>query len=161
MDNSPLAPTPGRPPAITRHFCRRRGRHGRCSVSNRGENVANVIVADDESLLRWALVQRLVRDGHTVTEAVDGAATLQALETVGPPTVVVLDVKLPDMTGLAVLEEIRRRRPDAAVVMMTAYWASDALEHARRLGVRDLLAKPLDLDRVAAVVAAAKEIGPC
>ncbi len=161
MDNSPLAPTPGRPPAITRHFCRRRGRHGRCSVSNRGENVANVIVADDESLLRWALVQRLVRDGHTVTEAVDGAAALRALETVGPPTVVVLDVKLPDMTGLAVLEEIRRRRPDAAVVMMTAYWASDALEHARRLGVRDLLAKPLDLDRVAAVVAAAKEIGPC
>lgn len=121
--------------------------------------MANVIVVDDETLLRWALEQRLARDGHTVTEAADGAAALRALATVGPPTVVVLDVKLPDMTGLAVLEEIRRRRPDAAVVMMTAYWASDALEHARRLGVRDLLAKPLDLDHVAAVVAAAKEIG--
>lgn len=127
----------------------------------RARPVANVIVVDDETLLRWALAQRLARDGHTVTEAVDGAAALQALATVKPPTVVVLDVKLPDMTGLAVLEEIRRLRPDAAVVMMTAYWASDALEHARRLGVRDLLAKPLDLDRVAAVVAAAKEIGPC
>ena len=123
--------------------------------------MANVIVADDESLLRWALVQRLVRDGHTVTEAVDGAAALQALATVLPPTVIVLDMKLPDMTGLAVLEEIRRSRPDVAVVMMTAYWASEALEQARRLGVRDLLAKPLDLDRVAAVVAAAKEIGSC
>ncbi len=123
--------------------------------------MANVIVADDESLLRWALVQRLVRDGHTVTEAVDGAAALQALATVLPPTVIVLDMKLPDMTGLTVLEEIRRSRPDVAVVMMTAYWASEALEQARRLGVRDLLAKPLDLDRVAAVVAAAKEIGSC
>ena len=123
--------------------------------------MANVIVADDESLLRWALVQRLVRDGHTVTEAVDGAAALHALATVPPPTVIVLDMKLPDMTGLAVLEEIRRSRPDVAVVMMTAYWASEALEQARRLGVRDLLAKPLDLDRVAAVVAAAKEIGSC
>ena len=125
------------------------------------DHVANVIVADDEALLRWALVQRLVRDGHAVVEAVDGASALQLLATVPPPTVVVLDVKLPDMNGLVVLEEIRRRRPDAAVVMMTAYWASDALEHARRLGVRDLLAKPVDLDRVAAVVAAAKEIGPC
>ncbi len=123
--------------------------------------MANVIVADDESLLRWALVQRLVRDGHTVTEAVDGAAALHALATVPPPTVIVLDMKLPDMTGLTVLEEIRRSRPDVAVVMMTAYWASEALEQARRLGVRDLLAKPLDLDRVAAVVAAAKEIGSC
>ena len=123
--------------------------------------MANVIVADDEPLLRWALVQRLVLDGHAVTEAVDGAAALAALAAVEPPTVIVLDLKLPDMTGLAVLEEIRKRRPDVAVVMMTAYWASEALEQARRLGVRDLLAKPLDLDRVAAAVAAAKELGSC
>lgn len=123
--------------------------------------MANVIVADDENLLRWALVQRLVRDGHTVTEAPDGATAIRALATVLPPTVIVLDMKLPDMTGLAVLEEIHRSRPDVAVVMMTAYWASEALEHARRLGVRDLLAKPLDLDRVAAAVATAKEIGSC
>ena len=96
-----------------------------------------------------------------MTEAVDGAAALAPLAVVPPPTVVVLDVKLPDMSGLAVLEEIRRRRPDVAVVMMTAYWASEALEQARRLGVRDLLAKPLDLDLAAAVavVAAPKEIG--
>lgn len=125
------------------------------------EPVANVIVADDETLLRWALTQRLARDGHVVTEAKDGAAAIAALATVAAPTVVVLDVKLPDMTGLDVLEEVRRRRPDAAVVMMTAYWASDALEHARRLGVQHLFAKPLDLDRVAAAVAAAKETGSC
>lgn len=124
-------------------------------------DVANVIVADDEALLRWALAQRLTRDGHVVTEAADGAAALAALGVVQPPTVVVLDVKLPDMPGLVVLAEIRRRRPDAAVVMMTAYWASEALAEARRLGVRDLLAKPLDLDRVAAAVRAAKEIGSC
>lgn len=114
--------------------------------------VANVIVADDETLLRWALGQRLSRDGHVVTEAGDGAAALDLLAIVGPPTVVLLDVKLPDMSGLTVLAEIRRRRPDAAVVMMTAYWAAGALEEARQLGARALLAKPLDLDRVAAAV---------
>lgn len=123
--------------------------------------MANVIVADDEDLLRWALVQRLARDGHAVTEAGSGEAALAAIDTVRPPTVILLDVKLPDMPGLAVLREIRRRRPDVAVVMMTAYWASEALAEARRLGVRDLLAKPLDLDRVAAMVSAAKEIGTC
>lgn len=117
-----------------------------------GSAVANVIVADDETLLRWALSQRLSRDGHVVTEAMDGAAALDLLAVVSPPTVVVLDVKLPDMSGLAVLEEIGRRRPDAAVVMMTAYWAAGALEQARRLGARALLAKPVDLDQVAAAV---------
>lgn len=121
--------------------------------------MANVIVADDEALLRWALRQRLTQDGHAVTEAADGAAALAALDTVPAPTVVMLDVKLPDIPGLVVLEEIRRRRPDAVVVMMTAYWASEALAEARRLGVRDLLAKPLDLDRAAAVVMRAKEHG--
>lgn len=117
--------------------------------------MANVIVADDEMLLRWALNQRLSRDGHVVSEAVDGAATLDLLVVVGPPTVVVLDVNLPDMNGLQVLAEIRRRRPDVAVVMMTAYWATGALEQARQLGARAVLAKPLNLDRVAAAVAEA------
>lgn len=121
--------------------------------------MANVIVADDETLLRWALGQRLTRDGHAVIEAVDGAAALDLLAIVPPPTVVVLDVKLPDMSGLAVLGEIRRRRPDVAVVMMTAYWAQEALDEARRLGVRALLAKPLDLDRVAAAVGEAAAVG--
>jgi two-component system, NtrC family, response regulator AtoC len=124
-------------------------------------SMANVIVADDEDLLRWALVQRLTRDGHSVAEARDGASAIEAVAAAAPHAVVLLDVKLPDMTGLAVLKEIRRRRPDVIVVMMTAYWASDALAEARRLGVRDLLAKPLDLDRVAATVLAAKEIGAC
>jgi two-component system, NtrC family, response regulator AtoC len=124
-------------------------------------SMANVIVADDEDLLGWALVQRLTRDGHSVAEARDGASAIEAVAAAAPHAVVLLDVKLPDMTGLAVLKEIRRRRPDVIVVMMTAYWASDALAEARRLGVRDLLAKPLDLDRVAATVLAAKEIGAC
>ena len=91
-----------------------------------------------------------------MTETGDGATTLAALDTVEGPAVVVLDVKLPDMPGLAVLREIRKRRPDVSVVMMTAYWASEALAEARRLGVRDLFAKPVDLDRVAAAVSAAR-----
>ncbi len=118
--------------------------------------MANVIVVDDETLFRWALVQRLVRDGHSVTEAADGAAALRAAETVPAPAVMLLDLKLPDMSGLTVLRRLRQRHPAMAVVILTAYWAADALEDARRLGVRCLLAKPLDLDRVAAVVGAAK-----
>jgi DNA-binding NtrC family response regulator len=123
--------------------------------------VANVIVADDEPLLRWAIVQRLTRDGHHVVEAGDGGTALAALDDAAAPAVVVLDVKLPDMPGLAVLAEIRRRRPEVPVVMMTAYWAAEALAEARRLGARELFAKPLDLDRVAAAVSVARENGTC
>jgi DNA-binding NtrC family response regulator len=122
--------------------------------------MANVIVTDDETLLRWAIGQRLSRDGHAVSEAADGAETLNLLAVVPAPTVVLLDIKLPDMSGLAVLDEIRRRRPEVPVVMMTAYWASDAVEHARRLGACGLLAKPLDLDRVAALVAEVSRTAP-
>jgi len=124
-------------------------------------SMAHVIVADDEDLIRWAVVERLKRDGHLVGEAGSGAAAIDAVTAAAPHAVVLLDVRLPDMTGLTVLKAIRERRPDVAVVMMTAYWASEALAEARRLGVRDLLAKPLSLDRVAATVMAAKEIGTC
>lgn len=142
-----------RPPAAVKTAAFPPGGDGTAVANLRsGNTVANVIVADDETLLRWALGQRLSRDGHVVSEAVDGAAALDLLVVVGPPTVVLLDVNLPDMSGLAVLAEIRRRRPDAAVLMMTAYWAAGALEQARELGARALLAKPLNLDRVAAAV---------
>lgn len=121
--------------------------------------MANVIVADDEALLRWAVSERLAKEGHSITEADSGATALDALATVPPPTVMVLDVKLPDMSGLTVLSEIRTRRPDVAVVIMTAYLAGEALQEAERLGAHAILAKPVDLDRIAAAVAAASEFG--
>ncbi len=135
---------------------RARDRHAGCCGIESVEAVAHVIVADDESLFRWAVVQRLVREGHAVTEAEDGAAALWAAEAVPAPDVMLLDLKLPDMSGLRVLRVLRQRHPGMAVVIMTAYWAAEALEDARRLGVHHLLAKPLDLDRVAAVVATAR-----
>jgi two-component system nitrogen regulation response regulator GlnG len=120
--------------------------------------MAHILVCDDEPLLRWALAQRLEADGHRVTQAETGAAALAVLAT-SRLDLVLLDLKLPDISGLEVLGEVRRHMPRLPVLMMTAFWAGDALAQAQRLGVQSSLPKPLDLDRVAAAVHAALEDG--
>lgn len=111
-----------------------------------------VIVADDEALIRWALRERLAQDGFGVVEAADGQSALRSLDRASSPVVMLLDLKLPDTSGLAVLSEVRSRRPEVPVVIMTAYWASDAAAEAVRLGASSSLSKPLNLDRVATLV---------
>ena len=118
---------------------------------NRGD-VGTVLLVDDETLIRWALRERLEQDGYRVVEAASGKTALAVLSESEPPIVVLLDMKLPDMSGLDVFNAIRRDWPRAVVILMTAYWASDVLEEVQRAGVRHVLSKPLKLDRVAALV---------
>jgi DNA-binding NtrC family response regulator len=81
-----------------------------------------VLVVEDETLIRWSITETLAQEGHTVVEAGSAAAAVQALtETPGPIDVVLLDYRLPDSNDLGLLANIRRLRPDSAVVMMTAY----------------------------------------
>ena len=114
--------------------------------------MGTVLLVDDETLIRWALRERLEQDGYRVVEAASGKTALAVLSESEPPIVVLLDMKLPDMSGLDVFNAIRRDWPRAVVILMTAYWASDVLEEVQRAGVRHVLSKPLKLDRVAALV---------
>lgn len=112
-----------------------------------------VLVVDDEALLRWSIAELLRRCGHTVIEATsaDGARAAMS-DTSESIDVVLLDYRLPDSSDLKLLEEVRRRLPQSAVVLMTAYSTPEMIEGATDRGAYCVLGKPFDLHDLEALV---------
>jgi DNA-binding NtrC family response regulator len=111
------------------------------------------LIVDDEALIRWSLSEALTESGFLVRQAASGRearAALAACE--GEPLVVVLDLRLPDVADLSLLREIRTRRPDVPVIVMTAHGAPDALAQAHALGVVRVVGKPFDISHLTRVV---------
>ncbi len=108
---------------------------------------ARILVADDEDSLRWVLERGLRQAGYDVTAVKDGEAAVQAFDA-APFELAFLDVRMPGMDGLAVLERLRAIRPDACVVVMTAHGTMDTAIKAMQRGAYDYLTKPFDLDEV-------------
>lgn len=101
-----------------------------------------VLIVDDELFFLEAIDEILSEHGYETLRAEDGAA---ALERMHDPSVsvVVLDVRLPDMDGITVLERIRKERPEVPVIMLSASTDQEVVLEALRLGATDYLAKPL------------------
>jgi two-component system, NtrC family, nitrogen regulation response regulator NtrX len=109
--------------------------------------MARLLIVDDERSIRDALVQVFEYEGHEVRGAADGPEGLAAAAAVRPD-VVFLDVKMPGMDGLEVLERIRDTDPAALVVMISGHGTIDTAVEATRKGAYDFLEKPLDTDRL-------------
>lgn len=112
-------------------------------------------MVDDESSIRWLINKVLTVAGYEVVEAGDGAEALTLFDGPdGPPDLVVLDRMMPEMDGLAVLAEIRRRGRDTPVIMLTGL----ATESDRILGLDggadDYLVKPFSIGELEARVRA-------
>jgi two-component system nitrogen regulation response regulator GlnG len=115
-----------------------------------------ILVVDDEESVRWALTKALERAGHRVDLAADGPSGLAAAEH-AEVDLVLLDVRLPGRDGLAVLADLRRRRPDLPVIMITAYGTLQVAVEAMKQGAYDYIGKPFDVDEVLLVVQKALE----
>ncbi|TVP75274.1 MAG: sigma-54-dependent Fis family transcriptional regulator [Gemmatimonadales bacterium] len=109
--------------------------------------MAHLFIVDDEESIRSILRQLFEYEGHRVTEAGSGEAALKALESMRPDAVF-LDVKMPGMDGLQILDEIRERDSDLQVVMISGHGTIDTAVEATRRGAFDFLQKPLDTDRL-------------
>lgn len=106
-----------------------------------------VLVVDDERMNRWSLVQALRGWGYEVSEAGTVAEAISVYDS-EQPAAVLLDINLPDGSGLDILTEIKRRTPNAVVIMVTGRVLADEAITALRGGAYDFIGKPVDLDEL-------------
>lgn len=118
---------------------------------------AIIFVADDEQVIRTAIVKRLLRQGHFAVGYDSGEALLQGLEQ-KIPELVLLDLKMPGISGLDALKHVRQLAPSAIVIMLTAYGTVQHAVEAMKLGAYDFLIKTVDLEAVDAVITRAIEM---
>ena len=119
-----------------------------------------VLIVDDEALIRWSVAETLTELGMAVEQAVDAASALKAIETAEPHfDVIVLDLRLPDMDDLTLLATIRRRQPEVAVILITAFGTPEIVAAALDLGVVEVLSKPFELADLSRAVLAASGAG--
>jgi two-component system response regulator AtoC len=117
--------------------------------------MASILIIDDEIAIATAFAMFFRHDGaHVVHEAHTGGDGIEAFERL-KPDLVLLDVRLPDMTGFDVLSRIRNE--DAVVIMVTAYGDVAMAVEALHKGAENFLTKPVDLSHLAAAAARALE----
>jgi DNA-binding NtrC family response regulator len=106
-----------------------------------------ILVVDDEEIVRESLSGWLAQDGYHVETAEDGPSAIERLKK-QPWSVLLVDMKMPGMDGLQVLEQARQIQPDAVAVIMTAFATVDTAVSAMKLGAYDYLVKPFDPDEL-------------
>jgi DNA-binding NtrC family response regulator len=116
---------------------------------------ASILIVDDEQLVRWSLASRLTEAGYHTLEA-GTAAEAQALLHEGVD-LVLLDIGLPDASGLVVLKQIKESDPDVLVIMLTAHTGVQTAVEAMKGGAFHYVNKPFDLDEIVLLVEKALE----
>ncbi|MSN27374.1 MAG: response regulator [Geobacter sp.] len=113
--------------------------------------LTRILVADDEESMRWVLSKALKRKGFAVDLAQDGR---QALELVKDNCydLAILDIKMPGISGLDLLDKIRELKSDLLVVIMTAEASMKNAVEAMKRGAYDYITKPFDLDVIDAII---------
>jgi CheY-like chemotaxis protein len=114
-------------------------------MSNQSWN--KVLIVDDEPAIRWVLAEALRGWDYETVEAETGAATLAALIT-ERPAAALLDINLPDISGLDLLREIKRRSPQTAVIMITAETLYENAVAALRGDADNFIGKPINLEEL-------------
>ncbi len=104
-----------------------------------------VLIVEDEKLIQWSLRQKFEARGFQVTGVEDGESGLAELDR-NTFDLIMLDYKLPDITGLDVLRKLRAMDGDVVVIMMTAYSSIESAVDAIKLGAYDYVTKPFDMD---------------
>jgi DNA-binding NtrC family response regulator len=115
-----------------------------------------ILIADDEPSNRRILAQELTHKGFAVDTANGGKQALAKIEA-APPDLVILDYMMPDMSGLEVLQTLRRRGNDTPVILITAYGSVERAVEVMKAGAYDFITRPFDPDYVELVARKAIE----
>ena len=115
-----------------------------------------ILVVDDEAAVRTGIAEVLSRQNLAVTAAADAAQALEQLAR-QPFAIVLLDIKLPDLSGVEVLKYLRRDYPDTEVIMITGYPTIQGAVECIKLGALDYLVKPFRINELESVVQKARD----
>ena len=113
--------------------------------------MARILIVDDQDMMRDSLAQTLVREGHEVVASPDGAAAAARLGA-ARFDLLITDLRMPKMTGLELLAEAKRLRPEMPVVLMTAFATVSNAVEAMKLGAYDYIQKPFNADEIKLLV---------
>lgn len=116
-----------------------------------GELAKRILVVDDEENTRLGLSKLLSQEGFVVDLAANGTEALDLLRR-QRFNLVISDISMPDMNGIAFLREISRRFPSTNVIMITAYGGVETYLEAMNLGALEYLHKPVRLDELRSVM---------
>jgi two-component system, NtrC family, response regulator AtoC len=117
---------------------------------------ATVLVVDDEDLARGVVCETLIDAGYEAIEAGNLAQAHEAVDS-GTADIILLDIRLPDGSGLTLLDRLALENPRPPVILMTAFGEVELAVDAMKKGALDFLEKPLDLARLLTAVERASE----
>ncbi|HPB56676.1 MAG TPA: response regulator, partial [Candidatus Aminicenantes bacterium] len=119
--------------------------------------MGKILIVDDEKGIREIFSLLLEERGHTVREASSGEEALTIIPLFSPD-LLLLDMNLPGISGIDLLERVKREFPKTSVIIMTAFGSIRSAVEATRLGAYDYLEKPVDNDELLLLIARALEV---
>ncbi|HUI52075.1 MAG TPA: sigma-54 dependent transcriptional regulator [Terriglobales bacterium] len=117
-----------------------------------------ILIVDDDKLVRWTLTQKCTEFGYLSLEASSGEEALRILPT-EQVDAILLDVHLPDLSGIEILEKLKNANETRSVIMMTADPQLDDVKAALRLGAYDFISKPINFDELSVTLQNALDAG--
>lgn len=113
-------------------------------MTSSSKGIQRILVADDEPQILSLIKEALYQEGSFVTLCRDGMAALEALEK-STYTVIIIDIMMPRKTGVEVVQELRGRKDDTPVVLMSSFIGEDVYETCKGYGRLAFLPKPFTL----------------
>jgi len=114
--------------------------------------MARILIAEDEAALREFISRALTHFGHEVTVVEDGAEALLRLQSGESYDLLLTDIVMPVMDGIALALKVTKENPDLKILMMTGYAAERQRAHNLDMLIHDVIAKPFTLDEICAKV---------
>lgn len=118
--------------------------------------IRKVLIVDDDKIIREQLKKELQRNFFSCYEASNGREALEIFNH-EDIDIVLLDVKLPDINGLEVLEKIKKKKPDCEIIVMTGFGTQEIAVQSLRRGAIDYIEKPIDIEELNASLGRAQE----
>ena len=117
----------------------------------------SILVVDDQPDVATSLADILALKGFTVYLSFSGAEALKILEA-QPVDILLTDVKMPDMNGVMLYREVKKKYPRVTTYFMTAYAADELIQQGMKEGIKTVLTKPLDIDLIVSLFTAVRSI---